>query len=212
MRRDLRAIGVAALLACAFGVAVAQSLPEGLRERIGELPSAQRDALYRRAATLQAMDPAQRQAFEQRLAQWKALPEADRRDRRERFQAWQALPPEQRAQLQAAATDFAALPVDRQLDLRQRYAQLDDSQRHGWLLGPALGADWERLQPLLMQVAPAQRLPLLAALRAMTPQQRVDLGVLAQRTPPQDRDRLREALLAVPVANRGAWLVAQLDR
>lgn len=212
MRREVRAMGVGLLLACAFGLTLAQTLPAELRERIGVLPSAQRDMLYRRAARLQAMAPTQRQAFEQRLAQWKALPEAERRVRRERFQAWQALPADQRAQLQDAAADYTALPVERQLDLKQRYAQLDDSQHHGWLLGPALGADWARLQPLLMQVAPRQRQPLLVALRAMTPQQRVDLGVLAQRTPPQDRNRLRETLLAVPAANRGAWLLAQLDR
>ena len=71
---------------------------------------------------------------------------------------------------------------------------------------------WLRLQPLLMQVAAEQRLPLRSALRAMSPQQRAALGVLAQRTPPQARDRLRRELLAVPVANRGAWLMEQLDR
>ncbi|HEX2083840.1 MAG TPA: hypothetical protein VHF86_10210, partial [Xanthomonadaceae bacterium] len=98
------------------------------------------------------------------------------------------------------------------LDLRARFAQLDESRRHGWLLGPQLGADWERLQPLLMQVPAGQREPLLAALRGMSAQQRADLGVLAQRTPPQDRDRLRRELLAQRPADRGRWLVEQLDR
>jgi hypothetical protein len=63
-----------------------------------------------------------------------------------------------------------------------------------------------------MQVPGAQREPLLEALRALGPQQRADLGVLAQRTPPQDRDRLRRELLDTPPARRGAWLLEQLER
>lgn len=212
MRRDHRLAWLLATgLACA-AAALAQTLPEPLQTQVSLLPAAQRDQLYRRAASLRAMRAPQRQQFEQRLAQWKSLGEAERRDRRERWQAWQALPAAERAQLQAAATAFSALPVQAQLDLRARYAQLDEGQRRGWLLGPALGAHWERLQPLLMQVPADQREPLLTALRAMTPQQRADLGVLAQRTPPQSRDRLRRELLAVSAADRGAWLVAQLDR
>ncbi len=204
---------LAGLLACLLaGLALAQSLPEPLREAAASLPAEQRSRLYRRAATLADMDAAERQAFERRLAQWQALPEVERRERRERWQAWAALPASERARLQAAAAAFAALPVQEQLELRARYAQLDESLRRGWLLGPALGADWERLQPLLMQVPADQRTPLLIALRAMTAQQRADLGVLAQRTPPQHRDRLRRELLAQPPATRGRWLVDRLDR
>lgn len=213
MRRNRRhgAWALAVLLACA-AAALAQALPEALQEQASSLTSAQRDQLYRRTASLRAMTAPQRQQFERNLEQWKSLGETERRERRDRWQAWQSLPAAERAQLQAAATAFAALPVQAQLDLRARHAQLEDSRRRGWLLGPALGAHWDRLQPLLMQVPDDEREPLLAALRAMTPQQRADLGVLAQRTPPQSRDRLRRELLAVPAANRGAWLVAQLDR
>ncbi len=204
------------LLACAVGWAgpasAQQAMPDSLRERVATLPVAERDTMYRRAATLRAMTPAQRAAFERRVAQWHALPVAERRERRERWQAWQALPVAERARVLQAQTAFAALPVQEQLDLRARHAQLDAAERRGWLLGPALGSEWTRLQPLLQQVPPAQRDPLLAALRAMTPQQRVDLGVLAQRTPPQGRDALRRALLAQPAAQRGTWLVLQLER
>jgi hypothetical protein len=213
MRRSRTLLGwaVVVLSLCTGGV-IAQALPGVLQEQVASLPSAQRDLLYRRAASLQAMTAQQRQQFERRLAEWNTLGEAERRERRERWQAWQALPVSERAQLQAAARAFAALPVQAQLDLRARYARLDESQRHGWLLGPGIGVHWQRLQPLLMQVPAEQRLPLLSALRAMTPQQREALGVLAQRTPPQMRNRLRSELLAVPAANRGSWLMEQLDR
>lgn len=214
MRRvDLVALvlaGVAALAAPAS--AQVQALPDALRAHAAALPPGEREALLRRQATLGAMSPAQRAAFERRLAQWHALPLAARRERRERWQAWQALPAGERARAWQAQAAFAALPVQEQLALRARYAQLDDTERRGWLLGAALGSDWARLQPLLQQVPPAQRTPLLSALRAMTPQQRADLGVLAQRTPPQGRDALRRALLAQPAASRGAWLVLQLER
>lgn len=206
---------LALVLACCVpwgGLAAAQSLPEALRETAASLPTAQRSRLYRRAAALDAMGAAEREQFERRLAQWKALPEARRRERRERWQAWQALPSSERTRMRAAATAFVALPVQEQLDLRARFAQMDESRRHGWLLGPTLGADWDRLQPLLMQVPPDQHQPLLDALRGMTAQQRIDLGVLAQRTPPQDREQLRRGLLAQPPMRRGRWLVEQLDR
>jgi hypothetical protein len=213
MRPDRR-LRVVLLAACALGAGstLAQSLPEALRETAMVLPAAHRSRLYQRAAALDAMGAAGRVQLQQRLDEWNALPEAQRRERRERWQAWQALPADERARLRAAAGAFAALPVQDQVDLRARFAQLDESRRHGWLLGPQLGADWERLQPLLMQVPAGQREPLLAALRGMSAQQRADLGVLAQRIPPQDRDRLRRELLAQRPADRGRWLVEQLDR
>jgi len=213
MRRDLARLRVAALLpALWLGGVVAQALPEALQDRIGDLPAEQRERLQRRAATLAAMSPTQRQQFERRIADWQTLTPDERRELRERWQAWEALPDGERTHLQAVALAFAALPVQEQLDLRARFAQLDDSARRGWLLGPVLGADWETLQPLLMQVPGVQREPLLEALRALGPQQRADLGVLAQRTPPQDRDRLRRELLDTPPARRGAWLLEQLER
>ncbi len=211
-----RSDALAWLLACALGgiglASAQQAMPESLRQQVATLPVSERDVMYRRAAMLRAMTPAQRGAFERRVAQWHALPVAERRERRERWQAWQALPVAERARVLQSQAEFAVLPVQEQLDLRARHAQLDAIERRGWLLGPALGSEWPLLQPLLQHVPPAQRDPLLAALRAMTPQQRVDLGVLAQRTPPQGRDALRRALLAQPEPQRGAWLVLQLER
>ncbi|MFQ6313798.1 DUF3106 domain-containing protein, partial [Lysobacter capsici] len=130
----------------------------------------------------------------------------------ERYQAWQALSADERAQLQAAAARYAALPPEQQRALREQFDALDRSERRGWLLGPALGADYPGLQPLLAQLPQAQHAALLSALRALTPAQRKDLAVLVQRTAPQDRERLRGDLLAVPAAQRGAWLQEALTR
>ena len=76
----------------------------------------------------------------------------------------------------------------------------------------ALGSDYEKLHPLVAYVPAEQRLTLLAALRAMRSGQRAGLGVLAQRTPPQERQALREELLATPLAERDAWLEEKLGQ
>lgn len=165
-----------------------------------------------RAARLQAMSSGQRVQFGQRLAEWKALPLAEREDRRARYQAWLQLDEAERLRLRAVAAEIATFPPQRQQALRAQFEALDASQRRGWRLGPMLGADYEKLQPLLAYVPPAQRLPLLAALRAMTAQQRAELAVLAQRTPPQDRQALRAELLAQPGAQIEAWLQRKLAR
>jgi hypothetical protein len=79
-------------------------------------------------------------------------------------------------------------------------------------LGPALGRDYASLHPLLAYVPAVQRLPLLARLRSLDEQQRVDLAVLAQRTPPQDRQALRSELLSVPPSELANWLRRKLDQ
>lgn len=188
------------------------ALPPKLSADVAKLPPALQQQLRAREVRLGAMTPEQQQSLRQRVAAWDALPVTQLRARRERWQAWQALPPHERWQLQTAARQFAALPMEQQQQLRARFAQLDGSERHGWLLGPTLGADYPGLQPLLMQVPEAERDSLLQILRAMTPAQRLDLAILAQRSPPQQRDALRRELLSTAAANREAWLRSRLER
>ena len=199
----------AALLA--LGGAV-QLLPGAVAESPSALPAEVRAVLDERESRLQAMTAEQRALFEQRLAEWEALPRAQREDRRARYQAWRELDEGERAGLRAIAAQVSAFPPERQQALHMQFAGLDDSQRLGWRLGPALGADYEKLHPLLAYVATEQRLPLLSALRAMDPQQRADLAVLAQRTPPQDRQALRSELLAITPTQRAAWLQQKLGQ
>ena len=207
MRRiDRRSACLVLLLASA----AAWALPSALERLLPSLPPAQRDALLAREAAWRALAPAQQRALQQRLARWHALPAVAQRQRREQWQAWRALPAAEQAQLRTAAAVFAALPAPEQQALRQRFAALDRSERRGWMLGPILGADYVRLQPLLAQVPADEREPLLALLRAMTPAERGDLALLAQRSAPQQRDALRRGLLATSAGNRRAWLQARL--
>jgi hypothetical protein len=213
MRSSERAQGhsvprrIALLLASLLGM-----LPQLLAASGPETLAEARALQDQRAVRLQAMSSEQRMQFGQRLAEWKALPLAEREDRRARYQAWLQLEEAERLRLRAVAAEIATFPPQRQQALRAQFDALDASQRRGWRLGPALGADYEKLQPLLAFVPPAQRLPLLASLRAMTAEQRAGLAALAQRTPPQDRQALRAELLAQPEGQRKAWLQRKLAR
>jgi len=182
---------LAMLLACA-PMAVAQAPVDG-------------------AQAIAALSPEQREALQRRYDAWRALPESMRREQREAWQALRALPADERARMQAAREDWRALPIARQQELRARFDALDAGIRRGWLLGPTLGADWPRLHALFAQVPPGERESLLAALRALPRQALADLGVLAQRTPPQAREELRRELLAQPEAARASWLRRRVD-
>ena len=136
----------------------------------------------------------------------------ERQERLARYRAWQALSEPERLRLQQARTEFAALPPERQQALRAQFDGLDRLYRDGWRLGPALGADYVALQPLLGYVPEAQRERLLAVLHSLSDEQRARLALLSQRTPPQDRDVLRRSLLATPPERREDWLARNLAR
>jgi Protein of unknown function (DUF3106). len=214
MRGSDRKSGLLALLCVWLPMAAAlQGLAQPVPATVpAVLPQEAQDALSARQSRLQSLTPEQRIAFTQRLAAWDALPRAEREDRRARYLAWRELEAGERVRLQGVAAEVAGFSPERQQALRQEFAALDASQRAGWRLGAALGSDYERLHPLIAYVPAGQRLPLLAALRTMQPGQRVELGVLAQRTPPQERQALREELLATPLARRDAWLVRKMGQ
>lgn len=209
--RWLRTLAVATTLALA-ALLPAQALPPELSETLARLPPAAQARLQANGQRWDSWNEDQRREFGQRAAQWGELSAQQRGERRERYLAWQALSADERAQVQAAAARFAALPADQQQALRAQFEAIDRSERRGWLLGPALGADYPALQPLLAQLPEAQHAAMRAALRGLTPAQRKDLAVLAQRTQPQDRERLRAGLLAAPPAQRAAWLSDALTR
>lgn len=153
-----------------------------------------------------ALPPSEQNALGERTRNWDGLPADQREDQRARYQSWLALDAAERARLQAAEQAFAALPADEQARLHTLFHHQDLMQQRGWRLGPALGADWPRLQPLFAYVDPAQRGALLGALKALDASARDDLAALAQRVPPQSREGFRREFLKVPVAQRAAWL------
>lgn len=211
MRRIERVALLLALVLVAPTLA-AQAVLDGYARIVPQLPLAERAQLRQRAATWTGWSAAERAAFAARVAAWDASPLAQRADRRERYAAWRALPLAEKVRMRVALMHYAGLPLDQQLALRARFDALDRSDRRGWLLGPSLGADYPALQPLLAQVPAGEREALLRVLRAMPPQQRIDLGVLAQRTAPQARAELRRALLSTSTGNRQQWLWQQLER
>ncbi|WDS37893.1 DUF3106 domain-containing protein [Pseudoxanthomonas sp.] len=166
----------------------------------------------RRASRLAALDENGRAAFARRLAAWDALPPLQRLQQRGEYADWRALDPATRTRLQQAAATLATLPPAQQQALAARFAMLDSAEQAGWRMGPEIGADYNKLFPLLAFMPEAERQPMRAVLQQMSAPQRADLAVLAQRTPPQDRDTLRQALIATTSASRAQWLREQLAR
>jgi len=200
-------------LLLALGVChAAAPLLDAFGDSLARLSPVQRQQLQARAARWEAWREDERQALRERAAAWAALSPGERAERRERHAAWHRLSPGEQAQVKAVAARWQRLDPAQQHAWRERYAALDESERRGWMLGPVLGVDYPRLQPLLAQVPPREQAPLLQVLRELTPAQRADLAVLVQRTPPQARARLRHELLSTTVEQRSAWLFRRLDR
>ncbi|RNF84512.1 DUF3106 domain-containing protein [Lysobacter psychrotolerans] len=211
VRSTGRPLAGALLSLVLVGSAIA-AVPGEFAAVLDRLPAAARDALQRQSAQWASWSPTQRAAFTRRAAAWDRLPAIERGRQRERYLAWQALPNAEREQVAAAAATYRTLPDDARKALRAQFDALDRRLQRGWLLGPVLGPDYARLQPLLAQLPEAEHAPMLHCLRDMTPAQRADLAVLVQRTAPQDRPALRKELLATSSGNRAAWLWRRLDQ
>ena len=186
-------------------------LPEAVEVAIARLPAPLQPALRTNARRWDAWTPAERAAYRQRQAQWDALPPAARGEQRERHAAWRALDASSRRALAAAAQAYASLPPEQREGQRSRFAAQDLGTQRGWLLGPVVGADYAKLQPLLAQLPEAQHAETLRVLRALSPEERIDLALLAQRTPPQARAELLRGLLSTSDRNRAAWLQARVE-
>jgi hypothetical protein len=185
-------------------------LPEAEEAAIARLPAPLQPALRADARRWHAWTPAQQAAYRQRQAQWDVLPPAMRAEQRVRYAAWRALDASARRTIVEAARAYDALAPEQREGQRSNFAAQDFATQRGWLLGPALGADYAKLQPLLAQLPEAQHARTLRVLRALTPAERIDLAVLAQRTPPQARAELLRGLLSTSDANRAAWLQARV--
>ena len=131
------------------------------------------------------------------------------RQRRADYATWRALPEGERERVRQAAARFNALPADQQQRLRQQFQAQDQAFREGWRLGPQLGLEFPKLHGLFGFVPPQQRDAVLAVLRQLSPSQLAQLALVAQRTPPQERDSVRSAFLTVPAAERDTWLKRQ---
>lgn len=209
MRRDRRWTwlllpGLA--LACALAGTAIAVLPASVETRLAGLPPALQQQLQSRERWLQSLSASERDALRARVDAWDALPAGERARLREHWLAWRALPTDRKALVRAAARNLAAMPATERDALRAEFDALPRAERRGWLLGPVLGAEWSGLEPLLMQVPADQREPLLAALHSLQPAQVHALATIAQRTPPQAREALRQALIATPAGERAAWL------
>lgn len=146
------------------------------------------------------------------LPTWDQLSAEQKRQRRSDYAAWRSMSESERQRVRQAAGQFSALPPARQNVLRDSFAAQDQAFRDGWRLGPLLGEHFGRLQGMFGYVPEDQREATLAMLRQLTPAQVSQLTLVAQRTPPQQRDAVRTEFLAVAPAQRDAWLTRQVGR
>lgn len=131
---------------------------------------------------------------------------AQLRELRSRYAQWQALPESERARIREAAHRMASLPAEQQQGVRTTFQGLDTRYRDGWRLGPSLGAQYPKLQGLFGFVPVEQRDAALAVLRQLSVDQLAQLSLVAQRTPPQERDQVRGEFLKLSPAERDRWL------
>lgn len=143
---------------------------------------------------------------------WEQASPEQKRQRRSEYAAWRAMSESERQRVRQAAESFAALPPAQQQALRDRFNAQDQAFRDGWRLGPLLGEHYGRLQSMFGYVPEAQRDTVLAVLRQLSPAQVAQLTLVAQRTPPQERDAVRGEFLTVAPAQRDAWLSRQVGR
>jgi hypothetical protein len=179
---------------------------------VARVPAALQGDLRMQATLWTSWSPARRSDFLRRAAEWNALPIAQQAQRRERYDAWRRLEAVSAEAVENAVQAFARQAPDEQARLRAEFDALDPTTQRGWLLGPAIGADYPKLQPLLAQMPVAQHAPMLRVLRRMSSAERADLAVLAQRVPPQEREALIRNLLSTSDDNRAAWLRARLEQ
>ncbi|UHQ20325.1 DUF3106 domain-containing protein [Lysobacter sp. KIS68-7] len=187
-------------------------LPAVMSSVIAHIPAPVQADLREQAALWTAWSPAQRTDFARRVAQWDAQPRERRAQWRVAYQAWRHLDPVAAEAVENAVQAFAQLAPEDQARLRAEFDALDATTQRGWLLGPAIGADYPKLQPLLAQMPESQHEAMLRMLRSMDSAQRADLAVLAQRVPPQAREELVRNVLSTSDANRAAWLRARLEQ
>lgn len=159
-----------------------------------------------------ALPPDQRRAMLQRMHEWDALPPAERARRRGAYAAWEALSQAERERVRAAAARVAALGPAQEQALRDAFESLPSDQRQDWWLGPDIGADFARLRPLFAYTPENERAGLLALLRALSPEARNDLAVLARRLPSSERERLRKDLLQAAPETRESLIRERLGQ
>lgn len=176
------------------------------------LDPATRRQLIGQASHWLALDGAARESLRQRLAEWDALPAADRAARRGHLAAWADLSADEQAWVRDTAQAFTGSAAADQVAAREAFDALPAQAREPWWLGPALGEWFSPVQPLFAYVPQDQRPPLLDMLRALSPQARDDLALLARRLPAAERERLRRELLEAPAQEREALVRERLAR
>ncbi len=213
--RRARHLAWATLLA--FGGAIASGnwldVPERLRpplspfaERWAQIDDSTRARLLARAERWQALPPAEQARRLDRLARWQALSPAQRAALRLNLPYWRALAPDrQRALVERLAGHAARSPSER-ARREAEFEALSPAERRALLPSPGRSELEALARRSFAFVPPEAQEATLEMLASLGPQARQDLETLSRRLAPWQREALREELLALPAAERAAWL------
>ncbi|MBS7457022.1 DUF3106 domain-containing protein [Coralloluteibacterium stylophorae] len=176
------------------------------------LPGDARSRLLDNARVWAAMGPEAQAAYRVRAEAFAALSPDERAQLRGAYADWRGLGQDERAQVAAAERSYLALPDAERAAVRAQFEALDPDARAAWRLGPETGRWFGAVRPIVAFVPPEERAPTLAMLRALPPEAREDLAVLARRLDEADRAALRRELLEAAPDARAALLRARVGR
>jgi len=183
-----------------------RALLQPIRASWDSLPPKDAEQILANARTWLAADPEQQQALRDRHAAWMELPPPQRAAARQRLQAWESLSPAQREALKEGSRRFAELPPNLQEQARERFRELPLEARLAYLLPAEQRAAAALAQRLFPFVGEGEREASLAMLAGLGKDGRNRFEQMARRMSPQQREALRQRLLALPPEQRQQFL------
>lgn len=158
------------------------------------------------------MSPEQRSNAAERLAQWRRLEPEQRARMREAHQRFRALTPEQQQRLRNRFREFQNLPPEQRQELRRRFEAMSPAERRAFMTGAEAmrraqrGPGGGRPGPFA-NLPQADREATWTMIRALSPDARLALRREFETLPEDQREVLRQELIAMSPQQREARLL-----
>ena len=185
-------------------------LLQGFASLWPRLGTEQRLTLLDNARRWRGLDASGRERVVRRSQSFSALPAQARARARDSFILWQSLPPAERDGLVAAFAAFAALPPDQQRTVADGFSRLSPSEQAPWRFVEGERELLALAGRVFSFVPEVERGATLALLQSLDEADRDRLRQGTRRMSAWQREQLRKALLAEPVASRSDWLRRRL--
>lgn len=159
-----------------------------------------------------AMSPEQRSNAAERLAQWRRLEPEQRARLREAHQRFRSLTPEQQQRLRSRFREFQNLPPEQRQELRRRFEAMSPAERRAFATGAEAMRRAQRgpgggRQGPFAYLPVAEREATWTMIRALSPDARLALRREFETLPEEQRELLRQELIAMSPEQREARLL-----